>query len=556
MRRPTLNPRPSLKPSLQTSRPSLPTRRDVRMLRDKANISSSIQILDHFLTVHNYANKSLSNPSAKDVQCLYKFLFSFIDSSFEYGSRFEDDALNILKGIKYPYITEINRSQFIAVTPHSWPVLLSMFTWVVELITNLEGKDQESLSLNSLFYEHVRNGYQKFLDGEDEIDDEIYKSKVFDMYQEIFTEIDKRVQLLKEIEDKIENVREGSYEVNDIGNKKENLIDKKREVISDIKALNIRKKQLEEKKKKYEMLNEKLKMGNEELEEELTFHKNEIQDLKREIAAQKINPEDIREMNKEKIEMYTEIEKLKPQRENLIREVNECEKFLNDQLDSADKLIYDLKGLINELNNNRYKNQEGCVGSNMDEYDSQKEVEVNNNECNNNFGFLPISLTKESGIYKTTGNFYEFDKSVVNGITYSDISLNDLDLSYSTLEMKNSELEITMRELKENIKHLDEKLITLGKLYLEKKSLHEIEQRKSNGELNKIESELMKLDLESNHSLLVSEQRLQMARIQYEKMMNTIKRDSEEIEVEIVVLSRYLVAKRKEMNLLINKENN
>lgn len=526
MRRPTINPKPSLRPGLQTPRASISTantstRRDIRQIRDKSNIQQSVLTLEQFLNNQNFPNmpKSLTSPSAKDVQQIFKFIFSFVDSSFEYISRFEDEAMNMLKGLKYPYISEINRSQFVAVTPHSWPVILSMFVWVIELVTFLEVKNEEdqSQSLNSLFYEHVKNGYQSFLNGTDENGDESFKKKVFDMYQDIFIEIDKRVLLLKEIEEKIECVGEDDYEMSDIGkiSKKEFLNNKKTEILNDIKSLATRKKQLEDKKKKYEMVSEKMRITNDELEEEITTLKNEITNLKNEISAQKINPEDIKEMNKEKIEMYNEIEKLKPMREDLIKQCSEKEKILNDYTDSIDKLIFDLKGLRN--------------------------------------GELPFSIKKENNEYIMQGEFTEFDKVVNEGIRETEETINDIECSLSALDMKNSEYEIVVRELKENIKHYDEKLITLGKLYLEKKSLHEIEQRKSNGELNKIESELIKLDLESNHSLLLSEQRLQMARIQYEKMLNTIKNETEEIGSEISNLDTFLISKKKEISRLISK---
>lgn len=495
-------------------------RRDPRSIRDKANIQLCIQTLEQFLINNNFTftNKTLTNPSAKDVQAIFKFLFSFIDSTIEYTTRFEDDVIALLKGLKYPFISEINRSQFIAVTPHSWPVILAMFSWIIELASFLHLKPANSLSLNSLFYEHVNDGYQRFLSGDAEIDDEVFKKKVFEMYQGIFSEIDKRVALLKEIEEKIDGVGDEDFEMSDMGkmSRKDFLISKRTEVMNDIKSLATRKKQLEEKRKKYEMLNDKLRMANEELEEELTLLKKEITNLKGEIHAQKINPDDIREMNKEKIEMYTEIEKLKPQRENLIKQVNESEKILNEHIDAVEKLIFDLKSLRH--------------------------------------GDIPFQLRKVNNEFRLDGDFKDFDRLVNNSTVVSEEMVNDVDLTLSSLEMKNSEYEIVLRELKGNIKHLDEKLITLGKLYLEKKSLHEIQQRKSKGELNKIEGELIKLDLESNHSLLVSEQRLQMARIQYEKMINTIKRDMEEIEAEILSLTRFLTEKKNEMALIINRD--
>ncbi|EPR79103.1 hypothetical protein SLOPH_2638, partial [Spraguea lophii 42_110] len=142
MRRQTMTPsrRSSVRPSILN--PSIkntdePKRRDVKIVRDKEYQSQCYEKVYSFLNEKGYDgnlnNKTLLSPSVKDFQNIFKFIVEFINPNYEYG-RIEEDVLTIIKAIKYPYINEITRSQLIAITPHTWPVILSMLAWLVDFI--------------------------------------------------------------------------------------------------------------------------------------------------------------------------------------------------------------------------------------------------------------------------------------------------------------------------------------------------------------------------------------------------------------------------------------
>lgn len=113
--------------------------KDPRPIREKAFQLNCIKNLIGFLAKSGYdkpiSQKILTAPSTKDFQQIFKFLYSQIDPTYEFGKKFEDEVPGLLKGIRYPYAGDISKSSLLAVgSIHAWPSLLAMLNWIVELI--------------------------------------------------------------------------------------------------------------------------------------------------------------------------------------------------------------------------------------------------------------------------------------------------------------------------------------------------------------------------------------------------------------------------------------
>lgn len=113
--------------------------KDPRPIREKAFQLNCIKNLISFLAKSGYdkpiSQKILTAPSTKDFQQIFKFLYSQIDPTYEFGKKFEDEVPGLLKGIKYPFAGDISKSSLLAVgSIHAWPSLLAMLNWLVELI--------------------------------------------------------------------------------------------------------------------------------------------------------------------------------------------------------------------------------------------------------------------------------------------------------------------------------------------------------------------------------------------------------------------------------------
>ncbi|ELA42763.1 uncharacterized protein VICG_00078 [Vittaforma corneae ATCC 50505] len=310
-----LNPT-TLKPT-QFPRMSLATddavQKEHRNTRDKIYKAACIENIVKFLTENAYdsafSHKILGNPSNKDFQNIFKFIYSFIDSTP--FLKFEDDVLGILKLLKYPYCNEITRSQLTAVTPHTWPVVLSMMSWMVDLIRRSDEIENQTATVEDEFYEYVCEGYMKFMEGEeDESLDQQFIDKISLMHSKETSEIEIQKNEVELMMGELENLKSKFDDLSKLETKKKKIND-------DLNALIINDKQLEAKKTKYISAIEKIV-------EEITTIESQIDELIKvknelvvQINSQIINPNDIKEMNIEKVELFKELERLKPERESL-----------------------------------------------------------------------------------------------------------------------------------------------------------------------------------------------------------------------------------------------
>lgn len=134
---------------------------------------------------HPISQKLLTAPSAKDFQQIFKFLYSHLDPTFEFGKKFEEEVPGLMKGLRYPFANEISKSQLYAVgSMHAWPSLLAMLNWMVELIqccdelnnshspdSMIEEQQQEdTTAAEKIFFDYLCKTYKVFLAGSDNFD--------------------------------------------------------------------------------------------------------------------------------------------------------------------------------------------------------------------------------------------------------------------------------------------------------------------------------------------------------------------------------------------------
>lgn len=480
-------------------------RRDVRAVREKGYRQQCVDTILRFLSENGYegqiSQKVLHNPSSKDFQSIFRFLYGFIDN-FEFTSRFEDDVVNLMKSLKYPYCGEITKSQLTAITPHTWPVILSMCSWLVELVTKSSALlEEEALdnTVESHFFRYVCGGYMKFMEGDEddrELEEE-FERNVASAYTDIFSEIDRKKEELEKMEGRIKEAKKG------VDGKAE-LDRKKAELGEDLNMLIASGKQVEGKKRKYMSTMERLEEDIYKVEKEIERLREQESELRSQITRQKINPEDIKGMNVEKMELFRELERMKPEKEGLMRAVGEYEKELQEMVEEVEKLFFDLKGVRDEFSLRIVREgKEGARGG----------MKI----CNDTNG--QVLLDGMGGIIEALEEEARGKREV----------LVTAEINKSMLEEARAEKEGTCGEMNNKLKYCSDKLVTTGRLYLEKKEISENEQRKSKTEMELLESELLKLNLESNTSLLMSEQKLQKARIMLDRTLNSITYEREEI---------------------------
>lgn len=467
-------------------------KRDVRMVRDANFRKSCSDNVYKFLSENNFegslSQKMLQNPSNKDFQMIFRFIFSFIDD-YEYTNKFEDDVINILKIMKYPYASEITRSQLTAITPHIWPIVLSMLSWMVDLMLSLENQinnfSQES-SLDSLFNEFVSNAYINYLQGneDDENLEEEFETKVQNLYKNVFKNIDNKKEELNKLEGEISDLKLGFGNI-------ENLEQKKNDLLEDLNSFFSSQKQLENKKIKYSSVIKKTIEEIEILEGEVDELRKQHEEIKNIIDQQKVNPEDVKTMNKEKVKLYKELEKITPEKEKLMIENKELEKTFSEVIEEIERLMFDFNSLREDLNFKFTKN--------FDKKFFNRDIDETRRYLEN-----------------------EHNKAIQR--------LEELKINKDTILNIKEEKELMLKDIESKIEYNQSKLLSTGEVYLKKKKTSEEEQKKNKCQMEGLERELLQLNLESNSALIQSEQSLHKAKISLDIISNKCKQEKDAIK--------------------------
>lgn len=179
-------------------------RSDPRPISDKAFQKEAIAKIILYCSTHNYdkplAPKALTGPSAKDFKSLCLFLFRRIDPMYDWSQSInqpnsqtapltpEEDIKKFLRWIGYPFNVSKNALQA-AGTPHTWPALLAMLSWLVDLLSYcdaVQSEEEQSCDISQLdpakpekmFFEYVNQSYEMYMSGNDpsRADDMLHKS--------------------------------------------------------------------------------------------------------------------------------------------------------------------------------------------------------------------------------------------------------------------------------------------------------------------------------------------------------------------------------------------
>ena len=112
--------------------------RDPRQLREKNVQLVMRQDIVGWLKAHDFDTSSnpLSNIHAKGYQMIFRQLVLIIDDGHNFSDNIplQDEVLNVLRALEYPYVSSLDSKWFAApASMHSWPSLLGVLHWLVEL---------------------------------------------------------------------------------------------------------------------------------------------------------------------------------------------------------------------------------------------------------------------------------------------------------------------------------------------------------------------------------------------------------------------------------------
>ncbi|KAG5639608.1 hypothetical protein H0H81_010810 [Sphagnurus paluster] len=114
------------------------TLKDVRPLRDRQYQTKMRQEIFSYLQGEGFdiSMASLANIQGKEYRAIFDFLLLTLDPShpLSQNARFEDEFVPALKALRYPFAHQIDNKWLAApASMHSWPSLLGVLHWLVEL---------------------------------------------------------------------------------------------------------------------------------------------------------------------------------------------------------------------------------------------------------------------------------------------------------------------------------------------------------------------------------------------------------------------------------------
>lgn len=167
--------RPMSSVSRRQGKPYGGRRADPRPTSDRQFLAQTVQDIVSFLRENGYeeeiTTKQLSHPTSRDFQKVFQFLISMC-APFEFYRRFEEEVPASLKFLSYPF--SLSKSALSAVgSPHTWPALLCVLAWLVELLKygnaaaskDLSPSEGKQLELHAIFREDLIKTYDDFLNG-------------------------------------------------------------------------------------------------------------------------------------------------------------------------------------------------------------------------------------------------------------------------------------------------------------------------------------------------------------------------------------------------------
>ncbi|XP_042241458.1 kinetochore protein NDC80 homolog isoform X2 [Homarus americanus] len=140
-------------------------RKETRPINDSAFKSQCIDKILDFLHKNGYEyqvqRRSLLTPSTKDFANIFNFVYRHLDGSYTLPNRIEEEIPRLLKLLHYP--VQMPKSSFITVgSPHTWPSVLAMLAWLVDVAVIYESIDPLIYAFPSDFDSDVNIPMAKF----------------------------------------------------------------------------------------------------------------------------------------------------------------------------------------------------------------------------------------------------------------------------------------------------------------------------------------------------------------------------------------------------------
>lgn len=132
---------------------------------------------------HSLTHKTMSDPTQRDFNLMFQFLYHQIDPSYRFQKNIEAEVPPLLKQMRYPFEKNISKSQLSAVGGTKWSTFLGLLHWMMQLAKLME---QYSMGMwddacveagydvhaDRITFQFLSDSYKEWLSIEDDDDDE------------------------------------------------------------------------------------------------------------------------------------------------------------------------------------------------------------------------------------------------------------------------------------------------------------------------------------------------------------------------------------------------
>ncbi|BFZ65251.1 kinetochore-associated Ndc80 complex subunit ndc80 [Saitoella coloradoensis] len=503
--------------------------KDPRPLKDRAFQQQTIENIMNYLARSNFPHdinpKGLAQPTNKDFNNVFKWLYNALDPNYQFVKKMEDEVIQCLKGIRYPFYADISRTAIQAVgNSNTWPPLLGMLGWLCDIVSATEniavGELQsqidpaDSTASEKLFFDYLTQAYADFLAGADEFDaQQAELTAEFDRRNgEVLGEIEKLEKEVAETEAALKKLNEDQPPLDTLNNERQVLTSDKQKFEKYIEHV-------EGKKKKFTEYNARMREEIVAKEQEIKQLAAEKSELQAQVDAQPVSP--------------AEVDRMTAEREKLIKDLD----IVQNKSDEISKVLYDR------------------------EIASQKRAEVVEKLIStyNTFGYR-IGVIPETAPH-ANGHSFELDLTAeqedgsVN--TRPDKMVNrDLrheirplltqlraDMGGKVHAQQNESLRLddilgrVCEGLQDKRDELDTLEAKIASLVEESESLKETsaaESTRSNVDAEKLERELQHVRLHAQAGVLAIEQRAQAVAIEYDTLAQEANERREEMYTQVI----------------------
>lgn len=170
---------------------------DKRAVRDRGVQSRLAGEIEEYLTKNGFSMEthhpltpnSLKNPTGKDFNFIFQWLYRRIDPAYQFQKSIDNEVPLILKQLRYPYANSITKSQLAAVGGNNWGQLLAMLHWLMQLAVMIQNYAEDrydyacaeegvDVSGDRIIFRFLSGAYQTWLvcpPSENDDDDEAEK---------------------------------------------------------------------------------------------------------------------------------------------------------------------------------------------------------------------------------------------------------------------------------------------------------------------------------------------------------------------------------------------